>query len=97
MIKKEGIKYIHHYDADFNELYHLTEDPDEVENLWGRAEYESQISIMKLEMEEWFGRYSIPAYDGSQDIVTGRGQRDLCDKENAFDQSFAYVKGNPFK
>ena len=97
MIKKDGFKYIHHYDADFNELYHLTEDPDEVENLWGRAEYESQISIMKQEMEEWFARYSIPAYDGTQHNVTGRGQRDLCDKENAFDQSFAYVKGNPFK
>ena len=92
MIKKDGYKYVHHYEADFNELYYLAEDPDEMENLWGREEYEVQINAMKQEMEEWFARYSLPIYDGIQHDVTGRGQKNLCDKKDAFDQSFTYVK-----
>lgn len=92
MIKKEGYKYVHHYGADFQELYHLTEDPDENENLWGREEYASKCRDMKEEMEEWFSKYSIPEYDGTKHTVTGRGQRDYCNKEGAFELSAAYIK-----
>lgn len=92
MIKRGDYKYIHHYGADFNELYDLGHDPDETENLWGQEEYHKLAAEMKEDMEKWFRKYSVPEYDGTKHDVTGRGQKDLCYKENAFDQSMEYIR-----
>ena len=91
MIKKNGYKFIRHYEADFNELYDLKSDPDESVNLWDNGGYKELAAEMECDMEEWFEKYSVPECDGRKHAVTGRGQKDLCYKEGAFDQSMEYV------
>ncbi len=76
MIRNKEWKYIHRYPYGKHEFYHLTEDPGETENLYGRPEYEEIILEMKKEMEKWFLKYADPAIDGVREGVTGSGQ--LC-------------------
>lgn len=76
MIRNKEWKYIHRYPYGNHEFYHLTVDPGETENLYGRPEYEEIILEMKKEMEKWFLKYADPAIDGVREGVTGSGQ--LC-------------------
>lgn len=91
MIKKDGYKYIHHYGENFHELYSLKDDPEENENLYGKKEYWDLINLLKEEMEAWFQKYSVLEYEGIKHPVRGRGQKDICNRPNAFDQSYIYV------
>ena len=76
MIRTKEWKYIHRYPYGKNELYHLTEDPGEETNLYGKADYEKIAAEMRVEMENWFRRYVNPEIDGAKEGVTGSGQ--LC-------------------
>ena len=57
-----------------HELYHLTQDPGEKENLVDRPEY-AQIQAQLLdELQNWYYTYADPAVDGTREGVTGFGQ-----------------------
>lgn len=56
-------KYVHRHPNGPHELYWLTEDPDEFENLAGRPEYSKQRALLKKKLKDWFADYSQPQYD----------------------------------
>ena len=74
MIRSQEWKYIHRYPYGPHELYHLTQDPGEKENLVDRPEY-AQIQAQLLdELQNWYYTYADPAVDGTREGVTGFGQ-----------------------
>lgn len=76
MIRTQEWKYIHRYPYGPCELYHLTCDPDEEENLIDRKEHSGTADELYRRLNDWFYRYADPAVDGAKEGVTGYGQ--LC-------------------
>ena len=74
MIRDKEWKLVLRYPYGPNEFYHLTEDPDETENLFHDPAQEVRIVAMRRQMEEWFLRYSDPDLDARKEGVTGTGQ-----------------------
>ena len=74
MIRDREWKLVLRYPYGPNELYHISADPDETENLFGDPSQEERIVAMRRQMEEWFLRYSDPDLDGRKEGVTGTGQ-----------------------
>lgn len=76
MIRTEEWKYICRFPYGPDELYHLTCDPEENENLIEEERYRPVVDSMYARLTDWFYRYTDPAVDGSKEAVTGMGQ--LC-------------------
>lgn len=76
MIRSHEWKYIHRYPYGPHELYHLTSDPDEKENLAECPEYEEIRQSLRDKLQKWYVTYSDPSVDGTREEVTGMGQ--LC-------------------
>lgn len=74
MIRNQEWKYIHRYPYGPHELYHLTEDPGEKENLAGKPEYAEIQARLLGKLQNWYYTYADPAVDGSREAVTGFGQ-----------------------
>lgn len=74
MVRNREWKYIHRYPYGPHELYHLTEDPGETENLAGREEYADIQASLCDTLQKWYVTYADPAVDGSREAVTGFGQ-----------------------
>ena len=88
MIRTEEWKYICRSPYGPDELYHLSEDPEENNNLSADPEYATLINRMYIQLTRWFYTYADPAMDASREGVTGYGQ--LCrpgiyaDRRNVF-------------
>ena len=88
MIRTEDWKYICRSPYGPDELYHLSEDPEENNNLSADPEYAALINRMYIQLTRWFYTYADPAMDASREGVTGYGQ--LCrpgiyaDRRNVF-------------
>ena len=88
MIRTEEWKYICRSPYGPDELYHLSEDPEENNNLSADPEYATLINRMYIQLTRWFYTYADPALDASREGVTGYGQ--LCrpgiyvDRRNVF-------------
>lgn len=88
MIRTEEWKYICRSPYGPDELYHLSEDPEENNNLSADPEYAALINRMYIQLTRWFYTYADPAMDASHEGVTGYGQ--LCrpgiyaDRRNVF-------------
>lgn len=76
MIRNREWKYIHRFPYGKHELYHISEDKEECENLYDDPDYEEIIIALRKQMEKWFIRYTDPEVDGLREEVTGGGQ--LC-------------------
>lgn len=74
MIRSKEWKYIHRYPYGPNELYHLTEDPEEYHNVIDDVQYQSILEELRRELENWFYQYVDPRIDASREGVTGHGQ-----------------------
>ena len=74
MIRTKEWKYVHRYPYGSHELFHLTDDPDERENLVERVEYASIVEDMRLRLTRWFVRYVNPEIDAVREPVRGNGQ-----------------------
>lgn len=74
MVRNREWKYIHRYPYGPHELYHLTEDPGETENLAGQEEYADIQASLCDTLQKWYVTYADPAVDGSREAVTGFGQ-----------------------
>jgi arylsulfatase A-like enzyme len=98
MIRDRRWKYVHRYPYGPNELYSLSEDPEEKNNLIKDAAFEKVGRTLKAGLEEFFVRYSAPALDGSREPVYGTGQLDLAGPagkgNKAFWSEFRYVDEN---
>ena len=88
MIRTEEWKYICRSPYGPDELYHLSEDPEENNNLSADPKYAALINRMYIQLTRWFYTYAGPAMDASREGVTGYGQ--LCrpgiyaDRRNVF-------------
>lgn len=78
MIRTREWKYVHRYPYGPQELYHLTADPDERNNLIDAPEAEEQRRSMKERLDSWFVSYADPYRDGTREAVTGFGQLELA-------------------
>lgn len=76
MIRTQEWKYIHRCPYGPDELYHLTEDPEENKNVIDAPEYASIADSLHRRLTDWFYTYADPALDASKEGVTGFGQ--LC-------------------
>lgn len=74
MIRDKEWKLVLRYPYGPDELYHLTEDPEESHNLYQDSSCESTILKMRSALESWFLRYSSPDLDARTEPVTGTGQ-----------------------
>lgn len=76
MIRTRSHKYVHRYPYGEHELYDLTIDPEEADNLMENPSAETKAIAARLRrrMEEWFLLHSDPALDGKALEVTGSGQ-----------------------
>jgi choline-sulfatase len=78
MVRTRDWKYVHRYAGRFpnepHELYDLKNDPGETTNLIHDASGRTPAADMKARLDEWFGRYANPEFDGSREAVTGSGQ-----------------------
>lgn len=74
MIRNREWKYIHRYPYGPHELYHLTADPGEKENLIDHPEYAAVRQELLDALQKWYYTYASPAVDGSREAVTGFGQ-----------------------
>ena len=74
MIRDKEWKLVLRYPYGPNELYHLTADPDETQNLFDDPAFQDQILTMRRQLEKWFLSYSDPDLDARKEGVTGTGQ-----------------------
>ncbi len=74
MIRSREWKYIHRYPYGPDELYHLSEDPEEKENLARCITYDEVRYELFDRLQKWYAQYADPAVDGSREAVTGMGQ-----------------------
>ena len=64
MIRTQEWKFVYRHAHGPDDLYHLTEDPDERVNLAGDVAYEPVRRELRGMMNEWFARYAITEHDG---------------------------------
>jgi len=76
MLREKDWKLVLRLPMGPNELYHLSEDPDETINLYDMPECAAVQRDMVDRLNKWFYRYVDPAMDGAHEGVTGAGQ--LC-------------------
>ena len=90
MIRNTEYKYIHRYPYGEHEFYDLKADPDENTNLIGTEDPQLQavIARMKVQLEEWFSRYTDPDKDGTKQAVYGVGQLDMVGAKGEGRQAF---------
>ncbi len=76
MICRENWKYVHRYPYGPHELYDLQNDPDELDNLYGKAGYDNIVLELRNRLDAFFDRYASKEFDARAEGVTGSGQ--LC-------------------
>jgi len=74
MIRTHEWKYVHRYPDGPYELYNLTNDPDERENLINDTSQTNRIKEMRNTLAKWFETYTEPDKDGAKYDVNGLGQ-----------------------
>jgi len=92
MARTRDWKYIHRYPYGHHELYNLSNDPGETENIAGLPEYEARENEMRGMLREWFLKYGDPSTDGAYEAVTGFGQVGPCGKRAKGRNNFNPVK-----
>ncbi len=95
MIRNREWKYVHRYPYGPHELYDLSRDPDERDNLYGRSEYLEKVRELRSGLDEFFLRYVDSRYDGTQQGVYGKGQIAMAKRpgrgKKAFNGQFRYL------
>lgn len=89
MVRTREWKYVHRYETEKHELYHLTADPDEERDLYGAPDTEQTVDELRAILFGWFEKYTDPVNDGAAQPVRGNGQINMLSKtrpgEPAFD------------
>ena len=74
MIRNIRWKYIHRYPYGPHELYDLSVDADEENNLVGLPEYSDIQAKLKEDLDGFYVKHADPKVDGTREAVTGLGQ-----------------------
>jgi len=88
MIRTERHKYVHRYPHGPHELYDLTGDADERNNLIDEESAQALIAELRKQLSDWFGRYVDPRLDGTRMPVNGAGQRERIDDVHCGEDAF---------
>lgn len=80
MIRNKEFTYVHRYPDGPDELYHLSADPGEKENLIMDRAYKGIKMELQNQLEHWFDNYVTAHFDGKALPVTGNGQIDVIKK-----------------
>ena len=83
MIRTPEWKYVHRYAFGPHELYDLTRDPLERNNLADDKHAQPVVAELSARMEQWFARYVEPLCDGLRFPVNGLGQLDPITPDKA--------------
>ena len=92
MVRTSEWKYVHRYPDGPHELFHLTTDAGERENLVGDTAYTDIVTGLRSRLEGWFEKFVNPLRDGVNKGVTGCGQLDRV--ENAGSQRTVFGAGH---
>lgn len=93
MIRTGRWKWVERLIEGPDELYDLTVDPDERENLASCAEWAAVARDLHQRLEAWFDAYSTPEHDGRAAPVTGAGQLQRWDAQAGNASAFAPLPG----
>ncbi len=88
MIRTREWKYVHRYPYGAHELYDLTADPGERNNLADERPRRALVDEMRDRLSRWFDRYVDPRVDGTRFPVTGLGQRDRIGRRTTGESCF---------
>ncbi|MFO7956298.1 MAG: sulfatase-like hydrolase/transferase [Candidatus Brocadiia bacterium] len=89
MIRTHEWKYVHRYPYGPHELYDLTNDPGERENLVREEARRPVIEELRGRLSRWFERYVTPALDGVRCPVDGYAQVDRIGPDHPPEDSFS--------
>ncbi|WPJ95189.1 sulfatase-like hydrolase/transferase [Coraliomargarita algicola] len=92
MIRSQDWKYVRRFTEHSDELYDLSQDPDESCNLMDAPEYAERVNSMREQLDAWFARYVEAGCDGAELGITGRGQLDHARKKDVFASDWHYLK-----
>ena len=67
MVRDRDWKLVHFLDEPFGQLFDLTHDPGETQNLWGQAEYAAKQAELLGVMREWLVRSNCRTGDWQAD------------------------------
>lgn len=84
MIRTEEWKLVRRWPDGPDELYPLTEDPDETTNVIEVPAQQGIRAELDAQLESWFDRHSDPEHDGRRFPVAGPGQLDRDHVPGAF-------------
>ena len=90
MIRSKEWKLVWRHPGGAHELYHLTEDPEEMTNLIERPEHRPLIDSMRSDMVDWYSHYIHPLMDGTKLPITGCGQKAPATDEDAFEMQHPF-------
>ncbi len=90
MIRTKTQKYIKNHESGEEIFFDLVSDPDECVNEIENPKYAQDIAELRKTMQDWFDCYRLEKFDGRYLKISGKGQVDLCYKENAFDLGVTY-------
>ena len=90
MIRSKEWKLVWRHPGGAHELYHLTEDPEEMTNLIERPEHRPLIDSMRSDMVEWYSHYINPVMDGTKLPITGCGQKAPATEVDAFEMQHPF-------
>ena len=88
MIRTREWKYVHRYPYGAHELYDLTADPDERNNLIDERSRRPVVGELRDRLTRWFDRYVDPRLDGTRFPVSGSGHRDRIGRRTAGEGCF---------
>ena len=88
MIRTREWKYVHRYPYGAHELYDLSVDPRERNNLVDERSRRALVDEMRDRLSRWFDRYVDPLVDGTRFPVTGLGQLDRIGRRTAGERCF---------
>ena len=88
MIRTREWKYVHRSPYGAHELYDLSADPDERNNLVDERTRRALVDQMRDRLTRWFDRYVDPRVDGTRFPVTGMGQLDRIGRRTAGESCF---------
>jgi arylsulfatase A-like enzyme len=94
MIRTRRYKYVYEGIFGGHQLYDLSVDPEENNNLIGMPEYEDIRRHLAAELEKTFEKYTLYPYDGLKTDPVGSGQKRKILKENddVFDREVSLFK-----
>jgi arylsulfatase A-like enzyme len=90
MVRSGDYKLIERYDGP-GELYHLGNDPEERENLYGTATHAHMQNELNDRLREWFAHHETAADSAWTHDVQGWGQ--LVPLRRGYDDKHMYVHG----